>query len=463
MRRFLTWALAVLGGLLFWSGLAWADSLAVLHPVERPAYSSDWRGSTSRDTRPGGMSFVILRTVDNGCAPLGAAGAQATFWQMLPLHTVSPSGEETETGIFHEVLVPRSAATCSMSSLVLVEWQAETEGVLVFRQGDSEILVRQKIVERRPGPPLPFFVGINPANLPRGHCPDGGSCPSQAGLFAPYADLLTAHGLQPIQGFVKFPPIRNGRLDLDAGPESGSFRETVMAHAIHGAVGFPRATRYADQVAYLRALQRTVIEEGLQGRAWVYAADEPADIGALSGQLRLYRQHAPDVRVMVTTRRDGRLDGLVDIHAPVFNRLMSRRHPGLRDYGNIGLWTYLSCMGSCGPNRAEQPRAARWPGPETGLADLLIDRPAESLFRFFRTVSGRVDGVLYYEATETYRLAPAGVDILADVWNFGGNGDGLLVFPGRPGEFGLTGHTALPSLRLKLLRHALQNAWARVQ
>jgi hypothetical protein len=462
MKRTALTVASALTALLGLVGQLAARDLAVLHPVERPAFSQDWRESTTRNGHPGDWQFVILRTGPNGCAPIHTEGPDVTFWQMLPLTTRTPSGEDTVTGVFHEALAPRSAATCAMSSLVLAEWPAVSEGVILFRQAEREVLVRQKLRTRPAGPSLPFFVGLNPANLPRGHC-FRDDCFDQAVLLDSYAALLKAHRIQPMQTFVRFPPIRKGRLDLDHREAGASFRDTIMRHAIHGMVGFPRATRYIHPVTYLKALQRTVEAEDLKGRAWVYAADEPSDIDALAAHLRLYRQHAPDVRVMVTTERDARLEGLVDIHAPVFNRLSSGRHSDFHDYRETGLWTYLSCMGSCGPHRAERPDAIEHPGPETGIADLLIDRPAAKLLEFFRSVSGRVDGLLYYEATETYRLAPMGTDIFGDTWNFGGNGDGLLVFPGRPGEFGLKEHTALPSLRLKLLRHALQNARARVQ
>ena len=70
------------------------------------------------------------------------------------------------------------------------------------------------------------------------------------------------------------------------------------------------------------------------------------------------------------------------------------------------------------------------------------------------------DGGLYYHAVEGYRLSPNGVYLLEDPWNFGGNGDGLLLYPGRPGEFGLTEHQPLPSLRLKLIRYAIEKFWS---
>ncbi len=462
-RRVL-WLLAMLGAPL----PAMADGLAVLDPIERPAFSDDWVRHTTRTAHADDMVFVVARTGKAACAPIRVQGARATQWQMLPIETTVPSDDETAPGVFHEVLVPRSAHSCTASSYVLIEWRAGQGGPVGITQGTDKVVVDVRVVAGDPAARIPFLVGMNPANLVRGHCPDG-HCPREGELLRRYADLLNAHGLQPIQTFVRFPPIRDGRLDLDAGHETGtSFRQTVMDPAIHGRIGFPRASRYPDPETYLKALQRTVVAEGLVGRAWVYAADEPRDIAALARTLTSDRIHSPDVAGMVTTNRDRRLAGLVDVYAPVFNHLVSARRPGFRAYAAgrgapVGLWTYLSCAGSCGPNRAVRPDAPRVPGPATGLADLLIDRPAARLFDFFRTVSGRVDGLLYYEATESYRLVPMGIDIFRDTWSFGGNGDGLLVFPGRPGRFGLQAHVALPSLRLKLLRHALQNGRVRTQ
>ena len=109
-----------------------------------------------------------------------------------------------------------------------------------------------------------------------------------------------------------------------------------------------------------------------------------------------------------------------------------------------------------------KPDAPRVPGPDTGLPDFLIDRPAERLFAYFRELEEIGSGAgLYYEATEGYKLVPLGVRLFTDPWNFGGNGDGLLVYPGRPREFGLNEDMALPSFRLKLIRHAIETYWPR--
>ncbi len=66
---------------------------------------------------------------------------------------------------------------------------------------------------------------------------------------------------------------------------------------------------------------------------------------------------------------------------------------------------------------------------------------------------------MYYHAVEGHALYRKGIDVLTDPWNFGGNGDGVLTYPGRPGEYGLSAHTALPSFRLKLIGQAIERHW----
>lgn len=436
------------------------EAAAVLHPIERVAYSEDWRHDTTRSAQPGEWSFVVLRMPENEtCATISASKTDVRFLQMLPMRLDTPSGEGGRTGTFYEVLPPRNAATCDASRYVLAEWRVEGTETLTFKIGSETLNVVSEMLPFS-GPHRPFFVGMGNANLLKGHCPNA-YCPKEAELGQVYAQLFMEHGIQPMQNWVQVPPIRNGFLDLDAGNDQGiSFRQVVMDAAISGFIGFPRMRRYQDRVAYLRALERTVYREGLDGRAWVYAVDEPHDMDALIEELKLYRTYAPSLRILVTTDRRPELDPYVDVYAPVFNRLVSDSAPDFEDYTGKAVWSYMSCMGSCGPHRASKPDAEKVAGPDTGLPDLLIDRPASRLFEFFKT--GAENGLaagLHYEVVESYRMIPDGVDPTVDPWNFGGNGDGILVFPGTPGRYGLTQDAAIPSFRLKLLRYALQHYW----
>jgi len=434
-------------------------TLSVLYPVERIAFSNDWRRSTRRTVRRNAHAFVVLRLDGDRCAKIESSATNITYYSAYPTTLQSQSSDGARAGIYYEALVPRNSVSCQLSPYVFVEWTPSHEGIVEFRAAGDVVDVEVVFNGEFTTPRRPFFVGSTNSYILAGHCDT--YCAREAELGHKYAKMLTAHLIQPIQNWVIFPPIREGYLDLDHGSEKAfSFRNLVMNYSRSGLVGFPRARYYRDRVAYLEALEATVQREGLVGRAWVYVADEPNDLDALRRELLLYRRHAPSVLTMVTTVYDRSLAPLIDIFAPVINRLGRSGQPGADAYRGHRLWVYASCMGSCGPNRAGNPSVARNPGPDTGLPDFLIDRPAERLFSFFREldVLGAEAG-FYYEATEGYRLWRDGVNIFEDPWNFGGNGDGLLLYPGRPGELGLDEHQPIPTMRLKLIRHAIESYW----
>lgn len=427
----------------------------VLHLIERIAYSDDWRTETRRTVIGNGHVFTILHLGADRCTTLESSVNGVAFFTFYPTRIKTPSYEGGKIGTFYEALVPRNAVSCDLSSYVFAEWQPEVSGDVSFRLGNETVTVKINLEKIFRAPTRPLYVGISNSFLIQGHCL--GYCRREAELGRKYNAILRAHHIQPLQSWAFFPPIRKGRLDLDAGRnDSLSFRDLATAPGDF-MVGFPKAKHYKDQVAYLKALEVTVREEALIGRAWVYVHDEPENMASLRDELILYRTYAPSVMTMVTMPFDKSLASYVDIFAPVLNQL---RH-GSAPYSGHLLWPYVSCMGSCGPNMAAHPESPRAPGPDTGLSDFLIDRPAEHLFAYFREMDRMgVDGGLYYHAVEGYRLVPDGVNLLEDPWNFGGNGDGLLLYPGRPGEFGLTEHQPLPSLRLKLIRYAIENFWS---
>ncbi len=436
---------------------------AILNPIERVEYSEDWRKETTRNGRSGDTAFVILRTGLNGCTPITAQGATIYLSALLPIAVTVPSSDGGKTGLFHEIVAPRTPQTCLKSRYVLAEWTFQKNTRVEFDIDGTKLAVNA-VLDPTHKKRRPFFVGQSLTSLIRGHCPapaeskKHGYCKKERELSDKYAKLLAKHHIRPMQNWLVSPSIKQGRLDLDQRAATGlSFRQLVFPDNETGLIGFPRMARYKEPVKYLKALEATVKAENLEGRAWVYVADEPKDIKKLAKDLALYRQFSPSVKTMVTTSYTPELEGLVDIFAPVFNNLVSSHKPSFNAYKRAELWTYLSCMGSCGPNRAWKPNAPKVAGPDTGLADLLIDRPASLLFSFFETIKDTpVSSLLYYEISEGNSLYRLGIDPLVDTWNFGGNGDGMLVFPGRPGEFGLTEHTPLASLRLKFLRHALQ-------
>jgi len=432
---------------------------AVLDPLERIFYSNEWKHETQRTVKLGGYAFVILRTGVDSCVPIISQASEAKFYAIHPTTIDTPSSKGGDTGVFYEALIPRNDQSCLISRYVFAEWKPSASGKQIFKVGEQVITVNVDIEGEYKSPKRTLSIALTNSYLIQGHCKR--YCKREGELAHKYANMLVGHHIRPIQNWAFFPPVKNGLLDIDHGSEHGiSFRQTTLKYAVSGQVGFPRMTHYSDRITYLQALEATVQELGLVGKSWVYAVDEPEVTSGLIEELKLYKVFAPSVKVMVTTDFDPRLSEFVDVFAPVYNNLVSADKPSKPLYSGKEIWSYASCMGSCGPNRKSNLNVKRDPGPNTNLPDFLIDRPVKKLFEFFKKLEDlSVDGALYYEATEGYPLYRMGIDLITDQWNFGGNGDGLLAYPGRPGEFGLSEHQPLHSLRLKFIRHAIENYW----
>lgn len=404
---------------------------------------------------PGSHVFIVAR-VSTPCGVVNVSPTPTSLqaYVMLPLNITTASYNGGKTGTFYDALLPINPTTCGKSDLRLIEWKADASGTYAI--GDAVFTVDATASKPKA---IPFYLASDNYYQILGHCK--GYCNREAEFAAKYWPLLTAHGVTPMKARVIQPPISNGKLDLDSGGAI-SFRNVVLTNS-PGLVEFPVALRgnsTASKTAYYQAMEATILAEGLKGRAWSYVWDEPAaaEIPSVIAELTLIRANAPSLKTMVTTIRDGHIpDSLIDIYSPVINWLVDGIRPSPSDYAGKDLWPYASCMGSCGDNRASNLNAPKVSGPDTKLPDFLIDRPASNILDFFKMARGwNAQGTLYYESTEGYRIA-RNVDLFTDTFNFGGNGDGLLLYPGRPGEFGINDHTPLPSVRLKLIRWALEN------
>jgi hypothetical protein len=429
--------------------------ITVLETVEQIAFSSDWRKETHRNVPQGGHAMVILRVgKDRTCEPLSVSVRSAQISGFLPTKIINSSSNKSPVGTYYDILVPMNLVTCKLSPYRLVEWKPKKEGLVYIRSGNKVITVQVTINGLFNGASRPFFVGLSNSFLVKGHCRS--YCSREAELGQKYSSLLRYHHVTPIQAWISTPPIRNGFLDLNFGHTRGQSFWQTGGGTEQRYVNFPRLTHYEDKKAYLKALEQTIHVEGLAGRAWVYVKDEPSDISALIKELTLYRSHAPSVLTMVTTPYREDLASLIDAFSPN----IAQWDKGEKGYDDKAVWPYASCMGSCGPNRAYKEDIAPAPGPEVNRPDFLIDRPASRLFDFFiKLAQAGADGGLYYHAVEGHALYRKGIDVLNDPWNFGGNGDGVLIYPGRSGEFGLSEHMALPSFRLKLIRQAIERYW----
>jgi hypothetical protein len=203
-----------------------------------------------------------------------------------------------------------------------------------------------------------------------------------------------------------------------------------------------------DLRATLRAWRAHFDAHGWSDRLRLYVLDEPspAQLPELARRARLAR--AAGIRVFATTVPRPELAGAVDDYAP-----------NLALVGDGGpaphvSWSYASCMShGCdelppsGRVRAQMLREfAGWPGYAIDLPGTAAS--AVPLLGFRRGLKGE----LYYDMLHAWTGDP-----WTDVRAFAGNGDGTLLYPGRPAELGGTHPFPVESIRLKLIRDALED------
>jgi hypothetical protein len=203
-----------------------------------------------------------------------------------------------------------------------------------------------------------------------------------------------------------------------------------------------------DLAATLRAWRDHFARRGWADRLWLYTLDEPGPqvLPELRRRARLAR--AAGIRVFVTALPTPALEGSVDAFAPNLTLLPEGRAPRGVSF------SYASCMShGCGempdrgPLRAEFERAFRgWPGYAVDLPGAAAR--AVPVLGFRRGLAGE----LYYDMLQAWRGDP-----WRDVRRFAGNGDGTLLYPGRPAELGGTHAFPVESIRLKLVRDGLED------
>ena len=276
-----------------------------------------------------------------------------------------------------------------------------------------------------------------------------------------YQAAMLDHRILPYKAGVERPEIGlNERgdpiLKTDQSRASGAaFDDLVLGRLPEWAsVDFPtfrREDTREQRDRWWRAIQGTLLRKGLHYRAWVYLWDEPGkeDIAPLVLEASRIQALAPDLKVMVTHYWDDRLDSVVDIFAPLIDRLgepgsaEARKFRELQSRGKE-VWAYVSCMS----------HGCDGPPIDRGTPDWVLDRPT-AWIRSLAWIGMKIplNGLLYYNVNEAYKHGLER-DPWKSLWDFTGNGDGTLFYPGRPGEHGLQQHQPIPSVRLKAWREA---------
>ena len=181
----------------------------------------------------------------------------------------------------------------------------------------------------------------------------------------------------------------------------------------------------------------------------MYIWDEPKeeDYPKIKMLTQLVRSSAPSLKILLTEPFNKLLSSSVDIWVPVMDEF-GGKFPGINEYEKLRkerkqTWWYVSCL-SHGCDYLS----------DSGAPDLVVDR-SSSYIRVipWLTMKYGMQAFLYYAATYAYEHYPQ-IDPWNSLWDFSGNGDGTILYPGRPGMHGLTEHKPIPSIRLKTWREA---------
>ena len=355
-----------------------------------------------------------------------------------------PSGESR--AIWAQAFVPPGTAPGDYQGTVTVTWDG----------GSAQV---------------PVALHVWPFTLP--------SKPSLKSAFGfSYGAIPAGHGIQEGDAFSTLRD-RYGQMALDHRitlstiDDGGSTLEhlgTYYAGELNGTAPTDLAGAKLTNVRYggpesLATWASAARAGGWLDRLFQYTCDEPpmtcawSDIPNRAAQAKAAD---PSFRTLVTTSiQEANQNGVtssIDIIAPVINSLDDKPSSGSQWVGEQRsnydsflsgsplkeVWTYQSCMShGCG---GTSDYYTGWPSVMID-ASAVRNRAMEWLsFRY------QLSGELYYETTMAYADGA-----WTTQWEFSGNGDGTLFYPGTPAQIGGTTHIPVSSIRLEMIREGMED------
>jgi len=217
------------------------------------------------------------------------------------------------------------------------------------------------------------------------------------------------------------------------------------------------ATFNENDVSKLKLWRDHFARKGWLDRLFHYICDEPpagCSFGSIPGKSE--PAHASGVKTLVTTDIEhinaNRLGDAIDIAVPIINYMYGPDGQLHRSEYDAFLalspakevWMYQSCMShGCAPTT--DPYFTGWPSYMIDASG--VQNRAMEWFSFEFDTTGE----LYFQTT--HKLATA----WDDQWDFHGNGDGTLFYPGTPARIGGKNHIPIESIRLKLIRDGMED------
>jgi Domain of unknown function (DUF4091) len=309
---------------------------------------------------------------------------------------------------------------------------------------------------------LPMYAEMSPYSNLKGHF--GKWAPGEDRLAEKYNEILDEHNVYSLKSSIVHPKVvvidEVPTIDIYNQPDSQqSFYSVVVKNRNRDAYyDFP-TTAYSNMLKdeennYYKAVEEAAVEINRPGKALLYLWDEPhePDFPRLLDLLQRVKKLAPSVKTLVTMPAYEKFRSYVDIFCPVMNHFDEAGYPEPAVYAALQkkgkeVWWYVSCM-SHGCDALQN-------NPEP---DFVIERPSAWIRSVgWLSMKYSINAFLYYMVNVGYNKHP-GRDPWQSVWEFSGNGDGTLVYPGRAGERGFEEHQPVASLRLKLWRESSQDA-----
>jgi hypothetical protein len=400
------------------------------------------------------VAGTVLKVAVPSCQALAVnapSGVTVSLFRMPQITTTSASFKGGIVGPHYDPLIPVASSggqVCPTDTFVWVDVAVAatvTPGSYSFSIGDLPVSLRVWNLTIPTALSMPIYIQLESYKIlaAQGYSSSTG-VNIQGPLELQYTTFLRSHRIEPIEQRIADPSANStGSMNIDNFSQysGGSWRDEVLngASAPVCAIAPTNISSSWDTAAQLADWEATIKLEPGMAKAWAYITDEPTNLTGTATRAQLVHANAPDMEVMVTHEPTTALLGLVDHFTVIFEYFMTAGH--WQDYTQApGYWMYGSCVshGNCSNGS---------PGTLTGTPDLMLDEPDvnDRAFPLVAYAMG-AGAALYYDAT--YALETA----WTTQYNFGGNGDGNLLYPGISGQNGLTASGPVGSIRLKAMR-----------
>jgi hypothetical protein len=227
-------------------------------------------------------------------------------------------------------------------------------------------------------------------------------------------------------------------------------------------------------ITFLRDIAAHARAKGWFDRLFQYTLDEPSTSAhwqTIRIRANALHQADPELRAGVTTSIQNAttndVAGLIDLFIPTI-RFMDNKPYGREPGGEVP-----GGAGTVGNQRSKYPQETWWyqacgshgcgivgggefdpEGYHLDWPSYMIDLPAMfSRTMEWMTFKYNLQGELYYDMVYAFGQR----DPWVSQYDFGGNGDGTLYYPGTPAKIGGTNHIPIESIRLKLLREGMED------